>query len=322
MNTAPSVLTDNTTRTPHAVRVVFVIAPHVHLLDLAGPAQVFSAVSEHSTQTWELSYVSSAPSVTSFQGLPLHVETRWPALAPEDIIVIPGWHVCSTNTIGHIPRDVLEHLIHHHGRGGTIMSVCAGAFALAEIGLLDGRKATTHHDLQHRLAVLYPHVQVVPDVLYVNDGNIHTSAGIASGIDLSLHLVAQRLGPQTASRIARAMVIYARRNGHEPQDSVMLQHRDHVDDLVHRIQDFIEENYTQKLPLTVLADHGKVSTRTLTRAFARSIHMTPLRYQHMIRYEHAQRLITSGATREIAARTVGFDDARMLRTLHNRTTRA
>jgi transcriptional regulator GlxA family with amidase domain len=115
------------------------------------------------------------------------------------------------------------------------------------------------------------------------------------------------------------MVVYARRNGREPQESVMLRHRDHLDDLVHRVQDLIDTRFRETLPLEVLARSVDVSERTLTRAFTRAVGTTPLRYQQQVRVERALLLIGSGETVEGAAREVGFEDSRMLRRLRGRT---
>ena len=106
--------------------------------------------------------------------------------------------------------------------GGTVASVCAGADALGRAGLLDGRRCTTHHDLQDELAARHPRATVVRDVLFTTDDRVVTSAGIASGIDLALHLVALRHGPALAARVARTMVVHARRNGDQPQASADL----------------------------------------------------------------------------------------------------
>ncbi|HEX5542819.1 MAG TPA: DJ-1/PfpI family protein [Micromonospora sp.] len=103
-------------------------------------------------------------------------------------------------------------------------------------GLLDGRRCTTHHDLQDELGRRYPKATVVRDVLYVVDDRVVTSAGIASGIDLALHLVAVRHGPGVAARVARSTVVYARRNGDEQQASAMLRYRSHLSDAVHRVR--------------------------------------------------------------------------------------
>ena len=152
-------------------------------------------------------------------------------------------------------------------------------------------------------------------MLYVLDGRVVTSAGIASGIDLALHLVATAHGPAAAARIAREMVVYARRNGDEPQASAMLRHRSHLSDAVHRVQDLIDSRFTERLPLAGLAAASGISQRTLTRRFAAATGLTPLRYQQLLRAERAEHLIGHGVTVESAARAVGFEDARMLRRL-------
>ncbi len=204
-------------------------------------------------------------------------------------------------------------------RGGTVASVCAGADALGRAGLLDGRRCTTHHDIQDELARRYPRATVVRDVLYVIDGRVATSAGIASGIDLALHLIAVRDGPAVAARVAREMVVYARRNGDEQQASAMLRHRNHLSDPSHRAQDHIEARFAEPAAAgrPRRQDCG-VSERTLTRRFAEATGLTPLRYQQVLRLERAEHLIGHGATVEAAARTVGFQDARMLRRLRAR----
>ncbi|PZR53367.1 hypothetical protein DNL40_07565 [Xylanimonas oleitrophica] len=187
--------------------------------------------------------------------------------------------------------------------------------ALGQAGLLDGRRCTTHHQLQEELASRYPRARVIEDVLFTDDGGVVTSAGIASGIDLSLHLLAARHGPGLASQVARDLVVYGRRNGNEPQASAMTAHRAHLDDTVHRVQDYIDGHYTETLPLSRLASLAAVSPRTLTRAFARAIGLTPLRYQQALRLDHAERQLAAGTTVEAAPASVGFGDARMLRRL-------
>ncbi len=151
------------------------------------------------------------------------------------------------------------------------------------------------------------------------DRRVATSAGIASGIDLALHLIAVRHGPAAAARVARAMVVYARRNGDDQQASAMLRHRGHLSDLAHRAQDEIESRFADRLPLTELATACGVSERSLTRHFEQATGTTPLRYQQALRLERAEHLIGHGASVEAAARAVGFQDPRMLRRLRART---
>ncbi|MGH3386238.1 MAG: GlxA family transcriptional regulator [Nocardioidaceae bacterium] len=298
-------------------RVVFVLIPRLHLLDLAGPAQVFSTADDLG-YPYELTYVSESAEVVTAQGVPVRAVVDWPTLQPTDLVVVPGWR----SSVGphHAPIGAVsaERLRAHHASGGTVVSVCSGADALGTAGLLDGRRYTTHHDLADELAARYPRATLVRDVLFVADDRVITSAGIASGIDLALHLVAVQHGPQSAAQIARSMVVYARRNGDELQHSAMLRHRAHLSDAAHRVQDVIEARFTEPLPLADLASSSGVSQRTLTRVFSAATGMTPLRYQQILRVERAEHLIGHGETVESAAHAVGFGDARMLRRLRAR----
>ena len=294
--------------------VVFALVPGVHLLDLSGPAQVFSTADQHG-HDYRLRYVAAAPTVLTAQQLPVQAETTVPDLAAEDLLIVPGWRSDRLADHGPVAGMLLDALVRHHERGGTVASVCAGAEALGQAGLLDGRRCTTHHEHQEELAARYPRAHVVRDVLFTEDDGVVTSAGIASGIDLALHLVASRHGPAAAARIARSMVVYARRNGEATQDSAMLRHRVHLSDQVHRAQDIIDARFDTALRLTDLADALGVSERTLTRRFVRATGLTPLRYQQTLRVERAETLIAQGSTVESAARRVGFEDARMLRRL-------
>jgi transcriptional regulator GlxA family with amidase domain len=295
-------------------RVVFLLVPGVHLLDLAGPAQAFSMADDLGLP-YRLSYLAEQAMVPSAQGLALQAETDWPALTRDDLILVPGWRGRLLANTGRLGRESLAALAAHHASGGTVASVCAGAEALGRAGLLDGRRCTTHHEHQDELARRYPRAQVLRDVLFTEDDRVVTSAGIASGIDLALHLIATRHGSSAAARVARAMVVYARRNGDAEQISTMLRHRDHLADVVHRAQDLIDVGFERPLRLAELAAAVDVSERTLTRQFVRTTGLTPLRYQQALRRERAEQLIADGVSVESAARTVGFEDARMLRRL-------
>ncbi|ASO19888.1 transcriptional regulator GlxA family with amidase domain [Actinoalloteichus hoggarensis] len=298
-------------------RVVFLLAPGVHLLDLAGPSQVFLTAADLGLG-YTQHHVAEQPSVPTAQGIVLQPSTTWPTQTRDDVIMVPGWRAPSLRDTDPFTVESLDRLVAHHAAGGTVASVCTGADALGRAGLLDGRRCTTHHDVQEELALRHPRATVVRDVLYVVDGRVITSAGVASGIDLALHLVASAHGPAQAARVARAMVVYARRDGGDPQASVLLRHRDHLDDVVHRAQDLIDSRFTEALRLADLVAAVGVAERTLTRHFRRATGLTPLRYQQLLRLERAEYLLGQGATAESAARVVGFEDARMLRRLRAR----
>ncbi|MCI2418819.1 DJ-1/PfpI family protein [Saccharopolyspora sp. K220] len=298
-------------------RVVFLLLPKLHLLDLAGPAQVFSTAANLGYD-YSLSYVGQDENVLSAQGLPLRSDTDWPALTADDLVIVPGSRIRNPPRWPQLRPASANRLRAHHAAGGVVASVCSGAEALGQAGLLRDRRCTTHHDLQDELARRYPTAAVVRDVLFVEDDRIITSAGIASGIDLALHLVATRHGPGAAARVARGMVVYARRNGDDQQASAMLRHRSHLNDAVHRVQDLIDARFAEPLTLAALANAADCSERTLTRSFVRATGLTPLRYQQTLRVERAEHLIGQGATIEAAAHAVGFADARMLRRLRAR----
>jgi transcriptional regulator GlxA family with amidase domain len=299
--------------------VVFLLAPGLHLLDLAGPAQVFSSADDLGHR-YRTVYVAEQEEVPTAQGIGLQAATEWPGLTAADLVVVPGWRSPGLPRGPVFSRATLDRLSAHHAAGGTVASVCSGADALGRAGLLDGRRCTTHHELQDELARRYPRAAVVPDVLFVEDGRVLTSAGIASGIDLALHLLAVRHGAFVAAQVARTMVVHTRRNGGDRQASAMLRYRGHLSDAVHRAQDVIDARFADPLPLGRLAADVGLSERTLTRRFSDATGLTPLRYQQQLRLEHAEHLVAQGATVEAAARAVGFQDARMLRRLRARPT--
>ncbi|WP_328473459.1 DJ-1/PfpI family protein [Actinoplanes sp. NBC_00393] len=291
-------------------RVVFLLIPRVHLLDVAGPAQVFSTATDLG-HSHTLTYVAEESPVATVQALPLQAGLEWPALQPDDLIIVPGWRG-PTRMPG---AATLQRLRDHHAAGGTVAGICAGADALGRAGLLDGRRCTTHHASQDELGRRYPSAQVVRDVLYVEDQRVVTSAGVASGIDVALHLLGTRFGPSTASRVARAMIVYARRQGTAPQISAVLRHRHHHNEAVHLLQDLIDAHFTERLTLPMLAEAVGYSERTVTRLFRNTTGLTPLAYQSALRLDHAEYLLGQGATAEAAARAAGFGDPRSLRRL-------
>ncbi|MEU4420312.1 DJ-1/PfpI family protein [Actinoplanes sp. NPDC024001] len=298
-------------------RVVFLLIPHVHLLDVAGPAQVFSTAADLGHQH-TLSYVAEDSPVSTVQALPVHAEVAWPALRPEDLIMVPGWRGPAR-----LPTaSTIQRLREHHAAGGAVAGICAGADALGMAGLLDGRRCTTHHAGQDELARRYPAAEVVRDVLYIEDQRVVTSAGVASGIDVALHILGTRVGPAAAGKVARAMIVYAARHGTAPQISTMLRHRHHHDDMVHLLQDLIDARFTERLTLPMLADAAGYSERTVTRLFRNATGLTPLAYQNNLRREHAEYLLGQGATVEAAARQAGYSDPRSLRRLRSAAGRA
>ena len=256
-------------------RVVFLLVPQLHLLDLAGPAQVFSTAADLGYD-YRLHYVAEQEQVPTVQGVPLRRRHPVARADPDDLVVVPGWRPAAHGPAGPVGPATCGGWPTTTRPAARWRASAPGAYALGRAGLLDGRRCTTHHDVQDELARRHPAARVVRDVLYVVDDRVVTSAGIASGIDVALHLVATRHGPAAAARIARTLVVYARRNGHEQQASAMMRHRSHLCDAVHRVQDLIDARYAEPLPLAELAAAGGVAERTLTRLFRQATGLTPL----------------------------------------------
>lgn len=217
-----------------------------------------------------------------------------------------------------LPAVVLETLRKVHERSAWVMSVCTGAFALAEAGILDGRKAATHWRNSALLASLYPAVEVNEDVLYVQDGNVITSAGTAAGIDASLHLLRQELGAKAAAAVARDMVVPPHRDGGQAQ---------YIDrpvpvtpgDTLEGVLQWITANLDQEHSVTALAARAHMSERTFARRFKAETGTTPASWINVQRVLKAQELLEdTGMSIDEVSRAVGYGQASMLRHHFNR----
>ena len=188
---------------------------------------------------------------------------------------------------------------------------------LAESGILDGLPCATHWTDTEELQRRYPKVKVRKGVLFVEAGTIFTSAGIASGIDLAIYLVALRHGQKFAFELARMLVIYLRRSGEYDQDSVYLQYRNHLDDTVHRAQTILIEHLQEPPNLARLADQVGASPRNLSRRFRQSLNLSIGDYLRELRLERARSLLQeTGSKVEDVAKACGFNGSRQLRNLY------
>lgn len=300
--------------------VVFVTLPEVNLLDLSGPAQVFSAASALGAD-YRLRWVGEPAGVVSAQGLRLAgLEPLSDAAADEGaLVIVPGPDLAAVvrRAAGDgelVAPEVLEWTRRAHASGARVASVCTGAVVLGDAGLLDGRRCTTHWSAIGAMRERYPAARVLDDVLFVHDGPVSTSAGIASGIDLALSLVEADHGPAFAAAVARELVVYARRNGSSAPFSPFLAHRDHLDPVVHTVQDTLAADLAGTHPLAELAAHAHLSPRGLSRAFVAATGLTPAQYQTELRLGHARTLLRGSAlTVEEIARACGYADPRHFR---------
>jgi len=199
------------------------------------------------------------------------------------------------------------------GRAQRVASVCSGAFVLAELGLLDGRRATTHWRHAETFARRYPRVKVEPDALHIRDGRYLTSAGISAGIDLALALVEDDHGADAAREAARELVVFMQRPGGQSQFSTALQTPPARGDLLGRLIASVLADPAADHSLPAMAASAAVSTRHLTRLFQTELNTTPARWVERVRLDRAQQLLLDGHSVTVAARRSGLGSDETLR---------
>ncbi|MEU4830449.1 helix-turn-helix domain-containing protein [Streptosporangium sp. NPDC023615] len=233
------------------------------------------------------------------------------AVDDADLVVVPTWR----NPSGPPPAgDALEALRRAHRRGATVVGLCLGTFVLAAAGLLDGRRATTHWRYAGLLASAHPLVDVRPGVLYVDEGDVLTSAGSAAGIDLCLHLVRRTYGPETANHIARSLVVPPHRSGGQAQYIDRPVPPPSAGDPIGETLEWALRHLDRELTVDALSARAAMSRRTFDRRFRRVTGTTPAQWLLHQRVLQAQRLLeTTREPVERVARSVGFASAVALR---------
>ena len=271
--------------------VLVVLFDDVQSLDVTGPVEVFAGAETQSPGTYRIRTASldGAPVRTS-SGLTVVPDSSLADAPAPHTLLVPG----GRGTRAPDPR--LTAWLRTHGpRAERLVSVCTGAILLAEAGLLDGRRATTHWAYCTRLARDHPTIEVDPDPIYVRDGLVSTSAGVTSGIDLALALVEEDLGRDTALTIARHLVVFLRRPGNQAQFSAQLAAQTARREPLREVQQWITEHPDDDLSVESLAARARLSPRHFARAFQSETGMTPGRYVDRVRLEHARRLLEDTA---------------------------
>lgn len=272
----------------------------VPIFELSIPCEVFGYERPGLAATWYDFRLCAAPGTRTAAGFAPDTRHGLDELAEADTVVVPA---CA-NVLDEQPSELVDAVRTAHARGARIVSLCSGAFVLAAAGLLDGRPATTHWMHAGQLADRYPKVLVDPSVLYIDDGDVLTSAGTAAGLDLCLHVVRNDHGAAVAGALAKRLVMPAHRPGGQAQyidAGVAVQDADELGPVL----DWARERLHEPLTVAALARRANVTTRTLIRRFHAATGTTPMAWLRGIRIDRARELLetTSLPVDQIAERT-------------------
>ena len=290
-------------------RLAIVIFPGFQLLDAAGPIGAFEIASRFRHGAYELHVLSAGGGPTpSSSGVALTADDL--SDGPWDTIMVVGGD--ATRAVRE-RTDIIDWLKRAAPAARRVASVCSGAYLLAEAGLLDGRRATTHWGRTDHFARRYPAVKLEADRIFIRDGNVWTSAGITAGIDLALALVEEDIGLDVARRTAQQLVVHQRRPGGQSQFSALI-------DLGGRsgrfaeLMDWIRGRLAEPLPVERLAEQAAMSPRNFARAFAAETGTTPAKAVERLRLEAARTEVEAGRTPiDRVAELVGFRDPERMR---------
>jgi transcriptional regulator GlxA family with amidase domain len=286
------------------------IFPDFQLLDAAGPISVFEIAVRFANGTPDIKALAVTPGpVRSSSGVAMLARGFRPSGAITTLIIAGGEGVRTAAKC----EKTLAFVRSMAKRGIRIASVCSGAFILAEAGLLDGRRATTHWQRTRQFLKTYPKVKLEPDRIFTQDGNIWTSAGITAGIDLSLAMAAEDFGEEIAQQTARQLVLYHRRSGGQSQFSSLLELKASTGRFGPLLA-WAREHLDAPLTVEDMAEQAGMSSRHFTRAFIAETGTTPSKAVERLRIEVArQRVQSSSEAIERVAETTGFRDPERMR---------
>jgi transcriptional regulator GlxA family with amidase domain len=290
--------------------VVIVVFDGVTLLDVAGSGEVFVEANRFGAD-YQLKIASvDGADVTSSIGTRLGVTDRISSIESADTVLVAG----SDNLPGRpIDPGLVEAVRSMAARTRRMASVCTGSFVLAQAGLLSGRRATTHWHDTRLLARAFRDITVEPDAIFVRDGDVFTSAGISSGIDLALALVEMDYGAELVRDVARWLVVYLKRAGGQSQFSVLVEADPPPQSPLRAVTEAIAADPAGDHSVKRLAARASLSTRQLTRLFQSELGMSPARYVELVRIDFARGALESGRSVTETAGMAGFGSTETLR---------
>jgi transcriptional regulator GlxA family with amidase domain len=286
------------------------VFPEFQLLDAAGPISVFEIAMRYAGLEPAIKTIAVKPgAVRSSSGVELLARSLRSHPEMTTLIVVGGWGVRTASKCDKTLRFIRAMA----KRGVRVASVCSGAFVLAEAGVLDGRRATTHWGRTRDFLSAYPRVKLEPDQIFTRDGNIWTSAGISAGIDLALAMVAEDFGDEVAQKTARQLVLYHRRSGGQSQFSSLLELKAPTGRFGPLLA-WAREHLDKPLTVEALAEQANMSTRHFARAFIAETGTTPSKAVERLRIEVARQQVQSSSEAiERVAEITGFRDPERMR---------
>jgi len=290
--------------------IVIVVFDDVTMLDVAGAGEVF-AEANRAGADYQLKIASvDGNDVTTSIGTRLGVTDAIASIESADTVLVAG-----SDDLPRRPLDpaLVKAIRSIAGRTRRLASICTGSFVLAQAGLLQGRRATTHWHEVRLFARAYPDITVEPDAIFVRDGEVFTSAGISSGIDLALALVEMDYGTELVRAVARWLVVYLKRAGGQSQFSVLVEADPPPESPLRKVTAAISSNPADNHSVNTLAARASLSTRQLTRLFQSELGTTPARYVEMVRIDAARAALDAGRSVAETARVAGFGSAESLR---------
>lgn len=290
--------------------IVIVVFDGMKLLDAAGPAEVFAEANRFGADyRLRFASVDGADVITSI-GTRFAVTDRIAEIDRVDTVLVSG----GDNLVGRpIDPSLVAALRDMPTRTRRLASICTGSFILAEAGLLDGHRATTHWRHARLLARAYPTISVEPDAIFVRDGAVYTSAGVSAGIDLALALVESDYGAELVRDVARSLVVYLKRAGGQSQFSTLVEADAPAESALRQVTEMITADPTADHSVKSLAALASLSTRQLTRLFQAELGTTPARYVETVRIDVARAALDAGRQVGETARLAGFGSAETLR---------
>lgn len=302
--------------------IYFLVLPNLLVLDMVGPSETFRIASEH----FNLIYIGVEPRVKTSTGLWLADLAPLPEVLPkESWVVIPGVYDSSCdfdNPQAEEAAHWISGLKKQVDKGDiNILCICSGAILAARAGLLNSRRCTTHHSILERLRQKAPSAELIKNLLYVEDRGVYTCAGIMSGIDLALELVRKYIGVKDCLRVAKEMVVYLPRNGHDSQSSPWLKYRYHHHPMIHHAQDLIVSEPKKRWTLEKIASEVHISSRQLSRIFKQYLNMSVKEYHDHVKLILVEQYIGQGERLESATYLSGFSSVRQFRRAKDRSNR-